>query len=629
MQTVRKSLVCWPALVLVMVALLVRVPAPAAEKAAKARAEVAQERMRRDIIFLASDECEGRGPTTRGINKAADYIAREFKKAGLAPGGKDGSYFQPFTLPGSRLAGPATLTLRGPLGQQITLRQGVQFHPMGIASSGAYKDVPLVFAGYGMKAEGKDFMYDDFKDIDVSGKVLVVLRDTPCPGNRFVSIDGQRRRQHATFTQKMVNAEKRDALGILFVNDADTATDGDDLLDFNFTATARVPVKMPAFHLHRSVLEMLLAGSGAPTLSEIEKDIDRELKPHSLPLSGWTVSFDLQVKRDTIDLKNIVGMLEGKGPHANETVIVGAHYDHLGYGGPSSMSTSKKMAIHYGADDNASGTTAILELARRFGEHPERQGRRIVFITFSGEEMGLLGSIHYCKHPLFPLENTVAMVNLDMVGRARTDPKTGADKLIVYGSDTAANFSELIDRVNKAHGLELKKVGTGSGDRIFSASDHASFYDVKVPVYFFFTGDHEDYHRPSDRVERINVPGMRRVTDLTEDLVAQLAAADERPKYVKIKMSAPGPRYGSGPRLGIRPDYVDDQPGVLIGGVSDGLPAARAGLRKGDRIVEMNGKPIKNLEGYMFFLAGQKQGDTIDAGVLRDGKKIAVKIKLD
>src|SRR5438105_2747374 len=155
--------------------------------------------------------------------------------------------------------------------------------------------------------------------------------------------------------------------------------------------------------------------------------------------------------------------------------------------------------------------------------------------TFSGEEMGLLGSIHYCKHPLFPLDDTVAMVNLDMVGRARTDPKTGADKLIVYGSDTATNFSELIDRVNKPHGLELKKVGTGSGDRIFAASDHASFYDVKVPVYFFFTGDHEDYHRPSDRVERINVPGMRRVTDLTEDLVAQLAAADERPKYVKIK----------------------------------------------------------------------------------------------
>jgi hypothetical protein len=261
MQTVCKLSMRWPVLMLAMGALLARVPAPAAEKAAKTRAEAAEERMVRDVTFLASDECEGRGPTTRGINKAADYIVREFKKAGLAPGGKHGSYFQPFTIPGSHLVRPATLTLRGPLGQQITLRQGVHFHPMGIASSGAYKDVPLVFAGYGMKAEGKDFNYDDFRDVDVSGKVLVVLRDTPCAGNRYVSIDGQRRRQHATFTQKLLNAEKRDALGVLFVNDADTAKDGDDLLDFGFTATARIPVKLPAFHLHRSVLETLLAAA--------------------------------------------------------------------------------------------------------------------------------------------------------------------------------------------------------------------------------------------------------------------------------------------------------------------------------------------------------------------------------
>src|SRR5262249_20655590 len=154
--------------------------------------------------------------------------------------------------------------------------------------SGAYKEIPLIFAGYGMKAEGKDFVYDDFKDIDVAGKILVVLRDTPCAGNRFVSIDGPRRRQHASFTQKLTNAEKRDALGVLFVNDADTAKDGDDLLNFGFTATANMPVKMPAFHLHRSALETMLGSGDAPSLSELEKDIDRDLKPRSLSLKGWT-----------------------------------------------------------------------------------------------------------------------------------------------------------------------------------------------------------------------------------------------------------------------------------------------------------------------------------------------------
>src|SRR4051794_26924432 len=180
MQTVRKSL-RWPTLVLALVALLARVPAPAAEKAAKTRAELAEERMARDIFFLASDELEGRGPTTRGINKAADYIAREFNKAGLAPGGQDGTYFQPFTIPGAPLQRPASLSLRGPLGQEVALRQGFQFHPMGLASAGASNDVPVVFAGYGISADSRDFHYDDYRDLDVAGKVVVVLRDTPCP----------------------------------------------------------------------------------------------------------------------------------------------------------------------------------------------------------------------------------------------------------------------------------------------------------------------------------------------------------------------------------------------------------------------------------------------------------------
>ncbi len=627
MQTVRKWLVRGPVLVLAVALLAVR--APAAENRARERAPEAEERLRRDVEFLAADECEGRGPATRGINKAADHIAAELKKAGLKPGGQGGSYFQHFTMPGARLLRPATLTLRGPLGQEVRLAPGTDFHPMGLSYTGAYKDVPVVFAGYGADAGSKDFKYSDFDGLDVAGKVVVVLRDAPGAGNRFASFDGQNRRKHASLTQKMLNAEKRDALGVLFVNDADTAKDGDDLLDFGYSSASvrimDVP-KVPAFHVRRHVLEKLLSGSGAPALEAIERRIDRELKPASFPLTGWTVSFDVQVKRDTIDLKNVVGVLEGKGPRADETVVVGAHYDHLGYGGPNSLSGSKKMAIHNGADDNASGTAALIELARRFARDPQRQGRRVVFIAFSGEELGLLGSNYYCKHPPFAHAGTAAMVNLDMVGRVVKDDKSGLEKLQVHGVGTSKGFADAIDRLNANYNFALRKVASG-----FGPSDHSSFYAKKVPVFFLFTGDHPDYHRPGDDSHKINYGGLRRVTDLTEDLVAYLATVPQKPEYVEVKDGRAGPRPGGRPgiRLGIRPEYGDDEPGVLVGGVSAGDPAARAGIKEGDRIVEMNGKPIKNLEGYMIFLGTQKQGNTIDVGLLRDGKKIGLKVKLD
>jgi hypothetical protein len=373
--------------------------------------------------------------------------------------------------------------------------------------------------------------------------------------------------------------------------------------------------------MRRAVLEALLSASGGPTLATIEGDIDRTVKPHNLELKGWTTSFAVKVRRDTLSLKNIIGVLEGKGPLADETVVVGAHYDHLGYGSFGSLSGLKKMAIHHGADDNGSGSTAVMELARRFGSIPNRQGRRLVFMCFSGEEMGLLGSAYYCKHPIFPLDKTAAMVNLDMVGRLKKD-NTGAELLQIWGVGTAKGFEELIDRINKDYSFKLRKVKGG-----FGPSDHASFYGVKVPVFFFFTGDHPDYHRPSDIAARINVPGMRKVTDMTEELVSHLATVAKRPEYVKIEGGGSGPRPAI--TLGIRPGDYSGEDGILVGGVSEGRPASRAGIKEGDLIVQMGDKPIKNIQAYMVFMRGQKKGNTIDVTVLRQGKRKTLKVKLD
>jgi len=584
------------------------------------KATDSETRMKKDLAFLASDECEGRGPTTKGIDKAADYIAAEFKKLGLKPLGKNDSYFQSFTIPCNRLEKDPVLVFKNPKGEEVKLKLGTDYQPFGLSFPGAVKDVPVVFVGYGMTGS-KNFDYDDYKDIQASGAVVIALTDTPRPGDKKANIDGQRRRDHGTFTSKMHNAESHGALGIIYVNDSEISKDGDGLLDFNYTATSRMPEKkLPALMIKRSVLETMLK-SVDKKLTDLEKKIDDDLKPASVELKGWTVTLEMHTKRDTHPAKNVIGVLEGAGPLADETVVVGAHYDHLGYGGSSSLTGQRKMAIHHGADDNGSGTTAMLEMVRRFTAMKDRKGRRIIFMAFSCEEMGLIGSEHYCKQPLIPLEKTVAMVNLDMVGRLDKDATTGKDKLIIEGTGTAKGFSELVDNLNKKHGFQIAKKAGGMGP-----SDQASFYKQKIPVLFFFTGDHKDYHRPSDTFDKINYSGMRRIVEMAEELTQHLATVEKRPEYVKIDSPS---RTGGGPRLGIAPDYADDNPGVLVGSVTDGMPAAKAGIKGGDRIVEIGGKEVKNLEDYMQKMATQKLGETIEVGVMREKKLLKLPVKLE
>lgn len=601
----------------------------AAETIAEFRSPAASEaRLKKDITYLASDELEGRGVTTKGIDLAADYIAAEFKKAGLKPGGKDGSYFQPFTMAGAVLEKPATLKLVGPNGREIELKAGEHFQPMGISGSGRVS-APVVFVGYGITAKKPDI--DEYAGLDVAGKVVVVLRDTFRADNKY-ALDRVWRARYGSLTEKMTNAAREHkAAAVLFVNDRDTARDGDDLVNFGYHAAGgqvlRLP-DVPALHVRRSVIEEMLGAR----LEDVERDIDRDLKPHSAALPGWTAGLEVGVKRDkeALKLKNVVGVLEGAGKLADQTVVIGAHYDHVGYGGSASMSGSKKMAIHHGADDNGSGTTTVLELARRFGQAPRREGRRLVFMTFSAEESGLFGSQAYCKDPLFPLSDTVAMVNLDMVGRLRPEAApwwraaAAKDKVLIEGSGTAKEFNALLDGLARKHDFVFSKKADGTGP-----SDHDSFYNKKVPVIFYWTGYHDEYHRPSDTSDKINVAGMRRIADLSEDTINHLATVPERPEYVKVATLGPVSPGAGAPTLGIRPDYGDDGDGVLLGGVAEGRAAEKAGLKEGDRIVEIAGKPVKNLTGYVELMRTHKSGDTIEVTVIRGKEKKVFKVKLE
>jgi hypothetical protein len=580
----------------------------------------AEARMRRDITFLASDECEGRGPQTQGINKAADYIANQFRLAGLKPGGPGGSYFQPFTIgsSASRLEGQPRLTLHGPLGQTIELKAGRDFEVMGTSGSGKVT-APVVFAGYGITAP--DVPYDDYKTVDVAGKVVLVLRRVPRYGNSQVPFAGNDRDRFASLDAKQTNAELHKAAAVLLVNDGSNLSRGDRLESFGYLASASGG-SVPFAQIRRDLADAMLQASLGTGLPDVGQNIDRDLTPRSAPLQGWTVTLETRVSRPSVPVKNIVGVLEGAGPLYNETVVIGAHYDHLGYGDQGSLLPPQergKKLIHHGADDNASGTTALMELARRFSKMKDRQGRRLVFIAFSGEERGLLGSRHYCnKQPLFPLSTTVAMVNLDMVGRLRPDAKTGKDQLLLEGTGTSATFDDLVESLNRKYGFALSKKKGGTGP-----SDHDSFCRQKVPVLFFWTNYHKDYHRPSDTADKINVPGMARVADIAGDAVAALAQVLPRPEYVQVKeVMRISPSRGM-PRLGVMPSYADsgDPPGLLIDGVTDGGAAAKAGLKGGDRIVEIGGRPVTNIQTYMALMAQQQRGRGVEVRVLRDGKR--------
>lgn len=587
-------------------------PAWGADSAAAVEA-----RLLGDVSFLAADSLEGRGIQTPGIRKAADYIRAKFEQAGLQPGAGEGGYFQPFIVQIDFELEPAktSLALRGPDEEAVTLELGKDYSPIAHGGDGDF-DAPIVFAGYGITAE--DEKYDDYAGIDVAGKVVLVIRREPQQGDEHSVFNGKRESQHAGMATKIQNAWVHKAAAVLLVSDPFTVkSDADDkLLPANylgFNSTVGVPVA----HISRKFADRLLAGTDLESVAKVEAAIDADLKPRSREIPRWRATGAFTFNRVNADLVNVIGTLEGQGPHADETIVIGAHYDHLGFGGEGSLAPNSRE-IHNGADDNASGTAALIELARRFAARPEKPARRLVFIAFSAEERGLLGSRHYVKKaPVYSLDSTVAMFNFDMVGRMKND------RLIVYGTKTASEFEAMVDRLGEPSGLKLKKIPGGGG-----ASDHASFYNAKIPAFHFFTGTHTDYHRPSDDVDKINAEGMRRVVDFAEQLVDAVLALDDRPEFAKAAEEDPHAGLdlpasgGTKAYLGTVPDYGEEVEGVLLNDIKAGSPAETAGLKPGDVIVDIDGMPIKNVQQFTVALYKHKPGDQIVVTVQRGADKV-------
>ncbi len=646
-----------------------------------------QASIRSDIEYLASDELQGRDVSNQSIHQAAEYIGDRLTKLGLDTSAFDGKPFQAVEIPLGARAGSAehnfiAVRFTGPEADAdqppnqatqspIQAKLGDGMNPLAIGRQQGEFQGRVAFVGYGITAP--KIGYDDYAGLDVKGATVIVIRKEPGMGDPQSPFDGVKTTRHAFFATKIQNAVKHGAAGVMFVNDPasilqsvqnerskiaqeqqrkkriQTAIDElpagaknsrksfqqklanadrmiasieggltraqRGLLDVAEAGGSPIKNAIPVMSIARDIADQMISQSSGRSLKTLEQAIDQSMKPSSFVLPDVTASWQIELEPASATSSNVIGVLPGRGPLAEQTVVIGAHYDHVGLGGFGSLAPGT-IAVHNGADDNASGTAAMLgaasilvETLKEFSSH-----RRIVFIAFTGEERGLLGSKYYVDHPLFPNESTVSMINLDMVGRLRDN------ELTLYGTGSADALVEIIERANARYQFDLFKVETGYGP-----SDHQSFYKAGVPVIFFFTGLHNDYHRPTDDADKINYASTARITQMVGDVALQLAVRSERPKYAETEN-----------RVNIRRQLTafmgvtlsDQGDHVLLSSISEGGPAAVAGLRSGDRLVNIGKKQIVNSADVLDELRGRSPGQTLKIRILRGGMPLDVNVKL-
>lgn len=574
--------------------------------------EVTAESFLAHIRVLADDKLEGRGIGQPGIDEAADYIAAQFKSYGLEPTGDDGTYFQTFDLDLWKKLGPKTaLTITGDSAPELKL--GRDYTPLGLSLGDPFEG-GVAFVGYGITQEEGD--YDDYAGIDVTGRVVVMLRYEPA----FLLDDPKSPDQHSRYAQfriKTRGAIDHGASAVLIVNPERVAAD-DTLQDFGNGSPGNLGI--PLFQLTRAAANKLLAAGGLPEIEALERKIESSKKPASALIESLTATGLADFIASGPRVRNVIAMRRGEGPAADEVIVIGGHYDHLGKTA-SMRSPNSEPQIHNGADDNASGTAGMLECARLVsrGAAPPRS---MIFMAFSAEESGLLGSKHFADHPTVPIERIAAMLNMDMIGRMR-------DRVLqIGGQRTGEGLIDIVERRAIEYGFEVKDGGGGRGP-----SDHTSFYAKDIPVLFFFTGLHRQYHMPDDDVELINGADGARVAQMVADLAYDIAGLPKRLRFTAdatpIAMLGAGERgprnsirtTGGGVRLGILPN-VDDKPGVIIDDVMADSSAAKGGLKADDRIVRVGDCIVSDIESLQAALSKLSPGGSGEVEIVRDGRRM-------
>ncbi len=568
---------------------------------------ITKEELKEHVSYLASDELEGRKPGTKGGKLSAEYIRDEFKKAGLTLLGDMGfQYFDVIT--GIKHKSNNHLYIN-----KFSAKSLEDNIPFPFSGNGTV-EAEAVFAGYGFDIDEDSIKWNDYKDIDVNGKWVLILRGDPEMMNReskFIPYSSDR--------SKVRTAVKKGAAGVLFVS-GESFDKKDKLVELKY-GRGNAQVKIPVIHIQRQLADKVL--NNDKSIVDLETELIDQIKPHSFN-TKTKVKASVDIEYVKTKTQNVIAMLAGGNKSlSQEFIVIGGHYDHLGFGGKNSGSRMPDtIAVHNGADDNASGIASVLEIAERFKDEKISPDRSIIFMAFGAEEMGLLGSVYYTQNPIKELSKTYAMVNLDMVGKLAEENPT----VTIAGTGTAKEFNALLDIYKEKIDFDLAYSPDGYG-----ASDHSSFYSNDVPVLFFNTGAHQDYHTPFDDIETLNYEGQVKVTDLVFDVLNELSKRKEKltfestGSYVSSRSTSRGLKV----TLGIIPGFGDvSNKGLRVDGTRKGGPAETGGMKKGDVITAINGEKIANIYEYMDVLGKLKPGQTITVDVTRNEKTVILLIQL-
>ena len=556
------------------------------------------------IRYLSDDERKGRYPGTMESRDIISYIIKQFRSYGIRPGVSKKSYTQSFDLTDELELGENNFMVLN--GDTLVLES--DYIPLWFSGKGPVS-APVVFAGYGFNINEHNTNWDDYSNIDARGKWVLVMRNNPTRDVRH-PIYGP----HSTFYKKMLVAKDNGAAGIIYISQKEDST----LFPFKY-----IPEYgnsgIPAIHIDNVVADKLLKESGW-NRERLQKKMNEKLSPFRLKLENISVSANVDIKEIKIRAANIIGELRsGHREYRDEYIVIGAHFDHLGLGGPGSGSLKPgNMAIHNGADDNASGVAGLLELAHLLKSQTSRLKRSILFIAFDAEEKGLIGSKYFVENPTIDLEKITTMINLDMIGRLDS-------VLYVGGVGSSIFFSHVLDTLEKETSLIINRSIGGYG-----RSDHVSFYNNDIPVLFFFSGSHEHYHTPDDDWRLINLKGETEILKLIHKLVYKLSRVKERPVFQNSglkneRMTSVSLRV----TLGLMPHYGSQENGLKIEAITKKSgPAAKAGIKKGDIIKSINGKSVSDIYEYMDRLRDLRPGMTIPIEIRRGEKTIIFPVDL-
>ncbi len=528
-------------------------------------------RIQNHVNYLASDRLEGRGTGSAGEKLSAEYVANQFKRNKIKAQGDNGTYFQNFDITTLRMAKDSTKLLIN----NLPLKLFVDFYPISYSSNRKIVDTKLLLVGYGISAP--ELNYDDYAGKDIKGKVVVINIATPDSQqahSKFIN--------YLSLETRIKIAERLGVAGIIFVNNGDKKDNPSGELAKNIK-----PASIPVFFLNNSNFAFEI--------------------PSGMPVTMKSIIFSIAATGH-----NVIGYKNNK---AKYTIVLGAHHDHLGYGEIPGSREPNSNAIHNGADDNASGTSALIELSKQLKKHKYKKFN-YVFIAFSGEEMGLIGSKYFVENPTINLNKVTCMINMDMVGRLR-------ETLMIYGTGTSPYWNTAIKVLKQdssaIHKINISESGIGS-------SDHTSFYLDSIPALHFFTGQHDEYHKPSDDIALLNLTGEVKVMGKIMKLISIMPSASQL-KYTADTSKTDSKRTALKVTLGIMPDYIYDSEGIRIDGVKEGKPAAAAGLQKGDIIISLAGEKTPNMQAYMKVLAKLEKGQKAEIIYIRDGLTLTAEVQ--